>query len=132
MENSSNEEEDLIEVRNQAKNELENPLDHMIIPYPFLSYYTFFFFDTCLYVYNMTPDLSKGLDWRLTHSVTLALDVPKQKWVLSDRVNCPLLLLSLEYWNKCAFEVPSYYTFYSRHAHGLAYHPAARGKKPSV
>lgn len=26
---------------------------------------------------NMTPDLSKGLDWSLTHSVTLALDVPK-------------------------------------------------------
>ena len=26
---------------------------------------------------NMTPDLSKGLDWCLTHSVTLALDVPK-------------------------------------------------------
>ena len=25
----------------------------------------------------MTPDLSKGLDWWLTHSVTLALDVPK-------------------------------------------------------
>lgn len=26
-------------------------------------------------------------DWRLTHSVTLALDVPKIKWVLSGRVN---------------------------------------------
>ena len=26
---------------------------------------------------NMTSDLSKGLDWWLTHSVTLALDVPK-------------------------------------------------------
>ncbi|YP_002720156.1 ORF126 (chloroplast) [Jatropha curcas] len=26
-------------------------------------------------------------DWRLTHSVTLALDVPKRKWVLSGRVN---------------------------------------------
>ena len=26
-------------------------------------------------------------DWRLTHSVTLALDVTKIKWVLSGRVN---------------------------------------------
>lgn len=26
-------------------------------------------------------------DWRLTHSVSLALDVPPKKWILSGRVN---------------------------------------------